>query len=118
LEHPEYTGDRTIDECIANVNYVAQRYYCDVMIVETGMQCSESVIKNGVEEFTGNDAPQEVIQEGKRLMSRLIKECQENTQGRCKGVFYWEPECRPADGYGLGAFTNDGKPTAIMEAFK
>ena len=118
LEHPEYTGDRTIEECIANVNYVAKRYYCDVMIVETGMQCSESVIKNEVEEFTGNDAPQDVIQEGKRLMSKLIKECQENTQGHCKGVFYWEPECRPADGYGLGAFTNDGKPTAIMEAFK
>ena len=63
------------------------------------------------------DAPQDVIQEGKRLMSKLIKECQENTQGHCKGVFYWEPECKPSQ-YKLGAFTEDGRPTRIMDAFK
>ena len=25
----------------------------------------------------------------------------------CKGVFYWEPECKPSQ-YKLGAFTEDG----------
>ena len=46
----------------------------------------------------------------------LIKQCRENTNGRCKGVFYWEPECKPSQ-YALGAFTEDGKPTVIMDAF-
>ena len=31
-------------------------------------------------------------------------------------VFYWEPECRPTQ-YRLGAFTSDGRPTVIMDAF-
>jgi arabinogalactan endo-1,4-beta-galactosidase len=46
-----------------------------------------------------------------------LKECKENTNGRCKGVFYWEPECRPSQ-YRLGAFTEGGYPTVIMDAFK
>ena len=34
----------------------------------------------------------------------------------CKDVFYWEPECKPSQ-YKLGAFTEDGHPTIIMNAF-
>jgi ATP-dependent DNA helicase RecG len=47
----------------------------------------------------------------------VIRESINNTDGRCKGVFYWEPECRPSQ-YKLGAFTEDGRPTVIMDAFK
>lgn len=47
----------------------------------------------------------------------------------CKGVFYWEPEVyggwRPAvygslgwGAYDMGAFSSDGRPTSIMNAFK
>ena len=47
----------------------------------------------------------------------------------CKGVFYWEPEIyggwRPAvysslgwGSYDMGAFSSDGRPTSIMNAFK
>ena len=36
--------------------------------------------------------------------------------GHCLGIFYWEPECHPGQ-YKLGAFTSDGRPTVIMEAF-
>lgn len=47
----------------------------------------------------------------------------------CKGVFYWEPEVyggwKPAvynslgwGSYGMGAFTSDGRPSSIMNAFK
>ena len=47
----------------------------------------------------------------------------------CKGVFYWEPEVdgswKPAvynglgwGAYDMGAFTTDGRPTSIMNAFK
>lgn len=41
LEHKEYTADRTITECIANINSVARKYNCDVMVVETGMECAD-----------------------------------------------------------------------------
>ena len=47
----------------------------------------------------------------------------------CKGVFYWEPEVyggwKPAvyntlgwGPYDMGAFTSDGRPSSIMNAFK
>ncbi len=107
-EHPEYTSEKTITDCIANVNFVSRRYDCDVMIVETGMQCGDG--KGGI----ASDA---VLNEGKELLTRLINESRDNTNGRCKGVFYWEPQCKPGQ-YQLGAFTADGKPTVIMEAFK
>ena len=95
LEHKEYTADRTITECIANINSVARKYNCDVMVVETGMECADD---------KGNLASASVLAEGKRQLARILKECKENTGGRCKGVFYWEPECRPNQ-YRLGAFT-------------
>jgi arabinogalactan endo-1,4-beta-galactosidase len=34
------------------------------------------------------------------------------------GVFYWEPQCHNNwQGYNMGAFTNDGKPSLAMDAF-
>ena len=107
MEHPEYTADRTITDCIANIKSVSKRYDCDVMVVETGMECADD---------RGNLARASVLQEGKEQLSRIIKECRDNTGGRCKGVFYWEPECKPGQ-YRLGAFTDEGKPTVIMDAF-
>lgn len=107
-EHADYTAERTITDCIANVKAVSTRYDCDVMIVETGMECADS---------QGKLASQATLQNGKTLLARLIKECRENTGGRCKGVFYWEPECKPSQ-YCLGAFTEEGRPTVIMDAFK
>lgn len=106
-EHKEYTPERTITECIANVKNVSERYGCDVMIVETGMECADE---------QGKLASDAVLEASKEQLARLIKECRENTDGKCKGVFYWEPECRPSQ-YRLGAFTEDGRPTVIMDAF-
>lgn len=51
-----------------------------------------------------------------------------NKISRCAGIFYWEPEVdgqwKPASyealgwgAYGMGAFTSDGKPTKILDAF-
>lgn len=107
LEHKDYTAAKTITDCIANIKDVSKKYNCDVMIVETGMECADE---------DGNLASDAVLQEGKTLMTRLLKECLENTNGRCKGVFYWEPQCKPGQ-YRLGAFTADGRPTVIMDAF-
>lgn len=108
LEHEDYTAEKTIADCIVNVKKVSDRYNCDVMIVETGMECADD---------QGKLVSATVLAQGKMLMSRLLKECLENTNRRCKGVFYWEPECRPSQ-YQLGAFTENGRPTVIMDAFK
>lgn len=108
LEHKDYTPEKTITDCIENIKKVSAKYNCDVMVVETGMECADE---------KGQLAATSVLKEGKVLLSRIMKECRENTNGRCKGVFYWEPECRPRQ-YRLGAFTENGYPTMIMDAFK
>ena len=106
---PEYTAaDAVITDCIKNIKAVSAKYNCDVMVGETGMEGADD---------KGNLASASVLAEGKRQLARVLKECKENTDGRCKGVFYWEPECRPNQ-YRLGAFTEDGRPTVIMDAFK
>lgn len=103
------TADQVIAGAISNIKHVAERYNCDVMVVETGMQCADGK--------TGQLADAATLAAGKKQLASLIKQCRDNTNGRCKGVFYWEPECKPSQ-YALGAFTEDGKPTVIMDAFK
>lgn len=105
----QYTDpNKVITDCIANIKAVSACYGCDVMVVETGMECADD---------KGNLASDAILQQGREQLARIIKECRENTGGKCKGVFYWEPECKPSQ-YRLGAFTADGKPTVIMNAFK
>ena len=96
-------AETTITDCIDNIRYVSEKFGCDVMIVETG--------------FFVDESDPEVLEEGRRQLARVIRESIENTDGHCKGVFYWEPECKPSQ-YKLGAFTEDGRPTVIMDAFK
>ena len=95
--------DQVITDCIENIKYVSEKFACDVMIVETGYPVDE------------NDP--ERMERSRRQLARTIREAVNNTDGHCKGVFYWEPECRPSQ-YKLGAFTEDGHPTIIMNAFK
>lgn len=92
----------TITDCIENIRYCSEKWGCDVMIVETGFYVDES--------------DPEVLEEGRRQLARVIRESIHETDGKCKGVFYWEPQCRPSQ-YRLGAFTEDGRPTVIMDAF-
>jgi arabinogalactan endo-1,4-beta-galactosidase len=66
--------------------------------------------------FEVDESRPEVLAEGKRQLLRVLRESKSETNGICRGVFYWEPECRPSQ-YRLGAFTEDGHPTIIMEAF-
>ena len=100
--HPELRADDIITDCIGNIRHVSEKYGCDVMIVETGYEVDES--------------HPEVMEEGRRQLSRVIREAQTETNGRCRGVFYWEPQCRPG-GYKLGAFDSNGRPTVIMDGF-
>ena len=99
------TAEQTISGCMANIQKVKAKYGCDVMIVETGMLCADE---------QGKLASASVLEEGYNQLARIIKESKEVG---CKGVFYWEPECKPSQ-YKLGAFTEDGFPTRIMDSFK
>ncbi len=95
LPDEETSITRTID----NIKHVKEKFGTDVMIVEVG-------------------APAARAKEGKKTIAEIIKRSAEETDGICKGVWYWAPECNSGDldGYQLGAFMND-KPTEIMEAF-
>lgn len=95
-------ADQIITDCMANIRHVSQKYGCDVMIVETGYEVDET--------------HPEVMEEGRRELARVLHEARTQTNGRCRGVFYWEPQCLPG-GYKLGAFDSKAAPTAIMEAF-
>ena len=99
------TAEQTISGCMANIKRVSAKYGCDVMIVETGMLCADE---------QGKLASASVLEEGYKQLARIIKESKEVG---CKGVFYWEPECKPSQ-YKLGAFTENGRPTRKMDAFK
>ena len=99
------TAEQTISGCMANIQKMKAKYGCDVMIVETGMLCADE---------QGKLASASVLEEGYKQLARIIKESKE---AGCKGVFYWEPECKPSQ-YKLGAFTEDGFPTQIMDTFK
>lgn len=100
--HPELKADDIITDCIDNICYVSDKYKCDVMIVETGYEV--------------NEQHPEIMEEGCRQLSRVIREARNKTKGHCRGVFYWEPQCQPG-GYKLGAFDSNATPTAIMDGF-
>ena len=76
----------------------------------------DTILKTGADD-NGNLANKETLNNGYKLLRKLITKCIESTDGICKGVFYWEPECKPGQ-YRLGAFTEDGRPTVIMDGFK
>lgn len=96
----ETDEEEAIDHCISNIGHVWEKYHTPVMIVETGFEVDES-----------NPA---VMEKGRDQLRRIIRESR--ATGHCEGIFYWEPECRPSQ-YKLGAFSSDGRPTAIMDGF-
>ena len=98
----ETSAMRLFAQLINNIKKVSNRYKTDVMITETGFEVS------GTEPW--------VMESGRTQLNELIRLCRNNTKGHCKGIFYWEPTCKPSM-YKLGAFTEDGHPTAIMRAF-
>ena len=101
-DHPELNADSIISNCMANIRHVSKKYGCDVMIVETGYEVDEQHPEN--------------MEDGRRQLTRVIREARHETAGHCRGVFYWEPQCLPG-GYKLGAFDSKAAPTAIMEGF-
>ena len=98
----ETSADQTITDGIRNIRHLWEKFGRDVMIVETGFEVDES--------------RPELMQQGGEQLQRIVHEAMTETEGHCRGVFYWEPQCTPG-GYKLGAFGSDGAPTAIMDGF-
>ena len=104
-----YTSeDEVINKSVDNIKFLGMKYGCDVMIVETGMECADD---------NGRLADDVRLEKSRCQLLKLLKSSRDNTNGYCNGVFYWEPECTPS-AYRLGAFTEDGRPTKIMDAFR
>ena len=96
-------ADQVISDCIANIKHVYERFGKESMIVETGFEISNT--------------DEALNEEGYRQLTRAIKESRDETNGLCKGIFYWAPEARAGAGYALGAFKQDGRPTKVMQAY-
>ena len=87
-------------QCLANMNDMVSRFGKDVMVVEIGMSWTEASAC-------------------KSFIADLITKVNAVQGGRGLGVFYWEPESYANwQGYTLGAFDDNGKPTIALDAFK
>ena len=90
------SDQETLDKAIANICQLYQEYGKELMIVETGYNADEP-------------------EKGQKFLSDLLEASVNQTEGHCKGVFYWAPELEGH--YKLGAFRNH-RPTVIMDAYK
>ena len=97
----DQTKPEAVTDIIDNINFISKEFNCPVYIVETGVEVTNP-------------------EEGYDFLSKLIKAAKNDTEGRCPGIFYWEPtsvHIPGRKGYTLGAFENF-MPTKIMDAFK
>ena len=85
-------------QCLSNINDMAARYSTPCMVVEVGMDVSNPTA-------------------GRSFLSDLITKVNSISGTNGLGVFYWEPEAYNWQGYGEGAFTTTGRPTAALDAF-
>ena len=85
--------------CLQNMNDMVSRYNTPVMVVEVGM-------------------PWDNPSEAKLFIQDLINKVKLVNGRNGLGVFYWEPESyNNWQGYSLGAFDNNGKPTIALDPF-
>jgi arabinogalactan endo-1,4-beta-galactosidase len=62
------------------------------------------------------------VQASHDLLVKMINGTKSVADGKGIGLFYWEPECYNSGKggwghYGKGAWNDDGKPSAAMDAF-
>lgn len=97
--YPSTTNYTTLDtQCLTNMNDMVARYNTPVMIVEVGMEADQPATT-------------------KAFLTDILQKLRAVNNKQGLGVFYWEPEAYNWQGYGLGAFDNNGKPTAALDAF-
>lgn len=86
-------------QCLVNMNNMITRYSKEVMICEVGMSVTSAA-------------------DCKSFITDLLTKVNSLPGNKGLGVFYWEPEAyNNWQGYGLGAFGNNGVPTVAMNAF-
>lgn len=86
-------------QCLTNLNDMVSRYGKEVMITEIGVPWDNSSAKT--------------------IVADMITKLKSVSGGKGTGIFYWEPQARPGwKGYTLGAMDNNGKATAVWDAFK
>ena len=95
--YPE-VWDKETDAVVENIITLSERFGTPCMIVETGMK---------------RDNPEV----GKQAMAYLFDQMMNHTKGYCRGIMYWEPETYKESGYDKGAFTDEGKPSQILDPF-
>ena len=83
-------------QAISRIKALIAKFNVPVIVSEIG-------VKTAADEVRAANVLSEFMTEVKKI-------------DRCKGVFYWEPECAPWM-YDKGAFTDDHRPTEIMGAF-
>ena len=87
-------------ECLSNITDLITRYQKPIMICEIGM-------------------PWDQVDSSYSFISDLISKVKSIPNEKGLGVFYWEPQSYANwKGYTLGAFDNNGRPTAAMKAFQ
>lgn len=86
-------------QCLSNMNDMVARYNKEVMVVEVGMSWDQPEACNA-------------------FITDLISKTKSVSNNKGLGVLYWEPEAYGSwQGYTLGAFDNNGKPTGALNAF-
>lgn len=94
-------------DCLNNIKKLSQQYSCKVVVSEVGMWSGSA--------------------EAASMMKKMVDGCKDISA--CEGIFYCEPEVyngwKPANyttlgwnAYTKGAFDDNGKPTAVFDAFK
>jgi len=98
--YPSSGNWQTLDQqCFSNMQDMISRYNTPIMICEVGMNVADSVAC-------------------KSFLTDIISKTASLPGNNGLGVFYWEPECYGNwQGYPLGAFDNNGKPTMALDAF-
>lgn len=97
--YPEtYNWSSMNSQCLSNMNDMVSRYGKEVMICEVGMAASEASAC-------------------KSFITDIINKNKSLSGGKGLGVFYWEPQCYNWAGYGKGAWGDNGRPTAALDAF-
>jgi arabinogalactan endo-1,4-beta-galactosidase len=98
--YPDANNWQTINEqCNTNMLDMIARYGKQIMISEVGMDVTKA-------------------SDCKNFLLDIIKKNKSLANHMGLGVFYWEPECyNNWQGYNMGAFTNEGKPSMAMDAF-
>ena len=97
--YPSTGNWQTLDaQCLTNMQDMVSRYGKPVMISEIGMDVNASSAC-------------------RLFIADMIKKTNSLSNGMGLGVFYWEPESYNWQGYTLGAFDPNGKPTVALYGF-